>query len=290
MTESSDFENELREGMKRATAPVVAHEDLHSRLIGTASSARPEARLRTSYFPGWALPLAAAVITALAVGSVVLASHDGHSSGVVSGNGTSLPSVTSSARPTPTPRASVTTRATTNPTATRHSSVARTTQSSPTAAASTSQARPSATPRPKKTAPAALANCSVAPHGTSNPTSVAEFTRRIIGTWLVCSSPSALATSDAGLQITADGHWAKLFRDKAGRLVKGSGLHDGGTWEVLDDSAMNGHPAFQLNLMTGSSTYVLLADFAAAVNRIRYDNNGAYAADYVPTSEPVLAG
>ena len=53
---------------------------------------------------------------------------------------------------------------------------------------------------------------------------------------------------------------------------------------------MNGYPAHQLNLMTGHSTYVLLADFASAVNRIKFDNNGDFDADYVTTSEPVRAG
>jgi hypothetical protein len=107
-------------------------------------------------------------------------------------------------------------------------------------------------------------------------------------TWLVCSEPSVFGTTDAGLQITADGHWAKLVRDTAGHLVKATGLRDSGTWEALDDSAMNGRPVFQINLMTGNSTYILMADFAAAVERVQLDNNGVYVTDYVPTSEAVV--
>jgi len=30
---------------------------------------------------------------------------------------------------------------------------------------------------------------------------------------------------------------------------------------------------------------ILLADFAAAVNRVRLDNNGTHVVDYVPTAE-----
>lgn len=107
-------------------------------------------------------------------------------------------------------------------------------------------------------------------------------------TWVVCSEPSVFGTTDAGLQITADGKWAKLVRDPAGHLVEATGLRDSGTWEALDDSAMNGHPAFQINLMTGGSTYILLADFAAAVERVELDNNGVYVTDYVPTTEAVV--
>src|SRR5207248_2728961 len=101
------------------------------------------------------------------------------------------------------------------------------------------------------------ATCSTPPHGTANPTTLAEFKSRITRTWLLCSESSVFGTKDAGLQITADGQWSKLVRDTQGRLVAGSGLHDSGTWEALDDSAMNGRPAFQLNLMAGHGTFIL---------------------------------
>jgi hypothetical protein len=292
MTDPKRFEDALRQGLRDSAAPVVADDELQRRLIAAAGSVKQQPPRRSGSFPaGWLLPLAAAVITALCVGSVVLVSQERHSSGVVTGNGTSIPRPTSFAPPTPTPTTSSAAAAPTRTaTPSHHSSPAPTTVAPRASTVTTPQHRPSTSPRPTKTTHAVPAACTAAPHGTSNPTTLAEFKSRITRTWLLCSAPSVFASNDAGLQITSDGHWSKLVRDKAGRLVTGSGLHDGGTWQALDDSAMNGRPVFQLNLMTGNGTYILMADFAAAVERVRLDNNGTYVADYVPTTEQVLPG
>jgi hypothetical protein len=294
MTDWNDFEEAIRAGMHESTEDVVAGEELQHRLVTAAASGRREAAVRTSFFhAAWALPAAAAVITALAVGSVVLVSHDGGTSGAVSGNGTAIAVVSESAAPTTagTTSAATTTATTAARTAAtttapvRHSSAADTTSSAPTSAPSTAAPRSatSSQPEPNGVPP----TCSTPAGGTANPTTLAEFTSRVTRTWLVCASPSIFGTTDAGLQISSDGSWAKLVRDTTGRLVKGTGLHDSGTWKALDDSAMNGRPAFQLNLVTGNGTIILQADFAAAVDRVQFDNNGVYVADYVPTSESV---
>jgi hypothetical protein len=296
MSDPNGFEDALREGLRDSTARVTAHENLQRRLVAdaVAASAVGRSQVRDGYFrSSWALPVAAAVITALAVGSVVLVAHDAHSSGVVSGDGTFKPPPSTPA-PEPTPvTAASTTAPTTEAAPTKSSSSAPSTSQSPTptptsAAASTSAHPSSSTPHPTPTPPPVPAACTAAAHGASNPTTLADFKTRMTRTWLVCSNPSVFGTTDAGLQITADGRWVKLVRNSAGHLVEATGLRDSGTWEALDDSAMNGHPAFQINLMTGGGTYILLADFAAAVERVELDNNGVYVADYIPTTEAVV--
>jgi hypothetical protein len=296
MSDPNDFEDALREGLRDSTARVTADEELQRRLVAgavVASSLAPRP-VRDSYFrSSWAVPLAAAVITALSVGSVILVAHDAHSSGVVSGDGTfKPPASTPAAVPTPTPTPVTSTTAATSKAAPAVStSAAPTTSQAPTpthkaATKPAQQSSSSASPTP--TPPPVPAACTAAAGGASNPTSLADFKARITRTWRVCSEPSVFGTTDAGLQITADGKWAKLVRDPAGHLVKATGLRDSGTWEALDDSAMNGRPVFQINLMTGNSTYILMADFAAAVERVELDNNGVYVTDYVPTTEAVV--
>ena len=293
MTDPNGFEDALRDGLRASTEHVVAHEELQHRLV-TSAAARTDQPLRSGFFRStWVLAAAAAVITALAVGSVVFVSRQTQHSSVVSGNGTRLPAANSSAPLAPAtsaePTAASSSAPPTRPASSTHTAPASHALSGyPGPVESTSAGRSTVATSETPPPPRWPATCSTPAGGTANPTSLADFTRRIVGTWLVCSSPSALATSDAGLQISADGHWAKLVRDGAGRLVPGSGLLDSGTWKALDVSAENGRPAFQLNLMAGSSVYILLADFAAAVDRVQLDNNGDYVADYVPTTERVV--
>jgi hypothetical protein len=296
MNDPNGFEDALREGLRDSTARVTADENLQRRLVAdaVAASAVAQSQVRAGYFrSSWALPVAAAVITALSVGSVILVAHDAHSSGVVSGDGTFKPRPSTPApTPTPTPVTSTSTAAS-KAAPTRSTSAAASTSQSPTPshtsrAATKPAHRSSSSPHPTLTAPPVPAACTAAANGTSNPTSLADFKTRMTHTWLVCSSPSVFGTTDAGLQITADGHWSKLVRNSAGHLVHATGLRDSGTWEALDDSAMNGRPVFQINLMTGNSTYILMADFAAAVERVELDNNAVYVADYVPTTEAVV--
>ena len=114
------------------------------------------------------------------------------------------------------------------------------------------------------------------------------FIDYIVGNWLVCSQPSVFGSSEDGLQISRNGHWAKLTRTSDGRLVAGTSSRTEGTWKVIDTSAMNGHTTFQLNLkIDGSGTVTTIPELSAGVTRMHLDNNGVFEADYVPTSQPV---
>jgi hypothetical protein len=117
--------------------------------------------------------------------------------------------------------------------------------------------------------------------------------QRIVGTWLVCATPSLFGTDEAGMLIDSTGHWAKLRRDAAGHLVASTAPREHGTWEIIDSSEMNGRPTFQVDFtLVGNGgdalgVVVTVPEFAKAVARVYLDNNGVYAADYVLTSEPV---
>jgi hypothetical protein len=135
-----------------------------------------------------------------------------------------------------------------------------------------------------------LAACSTPANGTANPATQQEFVTRIVGTWLVCSQPTFFGTAELGVQITSDGHWAKLLRNSAGQLVASSGDRDEGTWKVVDVSDMNGGPTYQLNFVIPviGRTVMSIPTFAKSVTRMYLDNEGVYAANYVPTSEQVV--
>jgi len=135
-----------------------------------------------------------------------------------------------------------------------------------------------------------LAACSTPANGTANPATQQEFVTRIVGTWLVCSQPTFFGTAEVGVQITSDGHWAKLLRNSAGQLVASSGDRDEGTWKVVDVSDMNGGPTYQLNFVIPviGGTAISIPTFAKSVTRMYLDNEGVYAANYVPTSEQVV--
>jgi hypothetical protein len=136
--------------------------------------------------------------------------------------------------------------------------------------------------------PPTPATCAKPDTGEYLPTSLPDFEQHVIGTWLVCSEPSVFGSQDAGLLIYAGGHWAELTRNTSGRLVPGTSSGHMGTWQAVDDSAMNGHPAFQLNLkIDGSGTVIALAQLSRGVTRMALDNNGVYQASYVPTTDPV---
>src|SRR6266568_5469247 len=84
-----------------------------------------------------------------------------------------------------------------------------------------------------------LAACSTPANGTANPATQQEFVTRIVGTWLVCSQPTFFGTAEVGVQITSDGHWAKLLRNSAGQLVASSGDRDEGTWKRMSRVPLN---------------------------------------------------
>ncbi len=114
------------------------------------------------------------------------------------------------------------------------------------------------------------------------PATEAEFRSAIMGTWLVCGTPSMFGTDEAGLEIRADGRWAKLYRVSNSTLLRG----EGGTWETIDTSSVNGgRPTFQLNLNhDGDGTSAIAAELAGSADEVTKARMRNYilVADYVP--------
>jgi hypothetical protein len=134
--------------------------------------------------------------------------------------------------------------------------------------------------------PASNATGCDAPEIENVPTPDMATTRQLlIGTWLLCDSPSFFGTTDEmGLVIGADGHWAKLVLDQAGNPVEMTGGANRGTWELLDITP-DGRPAlFQINF-TGEDGTRGSSVFFLAPGKLRLDENGITFARYVRYGE-----
>ena len=100
----------------------------------------------------------------------------------------------------------------------------------------------------------------------------------IVGSWMLCRGSQPLFRSDeaAGIEIRADGRWAKVRRDSTGGMQRTSGWDDSGTWRVVQaqqvDFNIDGqgtvpaHASFtadrstvKLDSMNGSAVYVRVA-------------------------------
>jgi hypothetical protein len=114
------------------------------------------------------------------------------------------------------------------------------------------------------------------PAGAAVPTPDVPTTQQLlIGTWLLCDTPSFFGTSDEiGLIIAADGHWAKLASGGAGSAVEMSGAANRGTWEVVP-------PGLQVNF-TGLDGGIRISPVEIhAPATLVLNNNGVFIARYV---------
>ena len=113
------------------------------------------------------------------------------------------------------------------------------------------------------------------------------FIDRIAGDWLLCGATSVFGTSEAGLSITADGNWYKLYATGSG-LVRGQGFDGQGTWMIVDTSVENGTSnPYQLNLLeSGGTRYIpVFPAFATNPRKMRFDTS-VTVADYVAATCP----
>jgi len=139
-------------------------------------------------------------------------------------------------------------------------------------------------------APGDLADCTAPEGGVRQPPTQAAFEQEIEHDWQLCKPPSVFGSNEAGIEITADHHWAKLGRDAAGRFVRLQGWGNQGTWQSTGYS-MTSSPHWQLNLqIDGSGTVITEPIFAAAVPKMRLNNNGVYVADYLQLADGQVTG
>ena len=129
-----------------------------------------------------------------------------------------------------------------------------------------------------------------APEVKDVPTPDEATTRQLlIGSWLLCDSPSFFGTTDEkGLVIAADGHWAKLASVSAGSAVEMAGAANRGTWELIDTSAANGPGHFQINF-TGLDGGIRISSVRViAPAKLVLNNNGVFVARYVRSDVTVV--
>jgi hypothetical protein len=115
------------------------------------------------------------------------------------------------------------------------------------------------------------------------PQTLEAFRQTIVHRWLLCAHPSVFGTNDeAGLDVLPDGTWFKLTVAADGSLQRAGGFGQQGTWDIIDTSAMNGKPTFQLNLnIFGSGTVIVTPQFAGDPLKVRLNNMGLFVGDYV---------
>jgi hypothetical protein len=137
--------------------------------------------------------------------------------------------------------------------------------------------------------PTDTAACMAIENGVAPTPTEDVFVELLVGVWSLCGTPSVFGTDEAGLEISADGHWWKLQSDESGGMARIEGWNNEGTWETIDTSVMNGPGVYQLNLhIDGSGTVITMPVFASNPDKMRLSNEGVYTGDYVrtTTSEP----
>jgi hypothetical protein len=106
----------------------------------------------------------------------------------------------------------------------------------------------------------------------------ATFVTQLTGRWLTCQRPTAFGTSDeAGLEITADGNWFKLYVVASGALERGSGFDRQGTWYPLSMDGGTDQTNFQI---FGSGELHTFPAFTHSPRKLRLGggaNDGTYA-------------
>ncbi|MCU0659488.1 MAG: hypothetical protein MUF64_30760 [Polyangiaceae bacterium] len=140
---------------------------------------------------------------------------------------------------------------------------------------------------PTPTDPAELPVCAQVEKGQQKSfESEGAFREAITGVWTLCSSESVFCSAklgkalERGLEIETGGRWYKLY-EQDGKLVRGQGFDQQGTWEVIDTSMMNGPGVYQLNLnIDGGGSVVLLPAIAIGPRKMRLNNMGVCEGDY----------
>jgi hypothetical protein len=134
--------------------------------------------------------------------------------------------------------------------------------------------------------------CSQNPVGQVATPNLDAFRAAISQRWVLCGKMSIFRTDgrDIGLEITADGHWYRLFLGPGGSTVRGAGLDEEGSWDTV--TVGNESQPFQLNFTIFGSGMIYTRPVLAVTPRaMRLDNNGVLIGNYVlDASVPTSSG
>jgi hypothetical protein len=120
--------------------------------------------------------------------------------------------------------------------------------------------------------------CSLTAQPVANATAQDAFVKQIVGDWMLCGQTSFFGTHEAGLTITSDGNWYRLY-DTGGAIVRGSGFDKQGFWTL---SAPTGGPSpFQVTFISPGSGYIYANPVLSVNPRKMHINNNWVIGDYV---------
>jgi hypothetical protein len=108
---------------------------------------------------------------------------------------------------------------------------------------------------------------------------VSEGRDALTRVWVLCSALGLFRKLQAGVEVRSTGEFALLAWDQTGRLRRLAGMENEGTWTMIDTSAMNGRPTFQVNYSMSGTIYSFLS--VTDNGMLIIDNNGVDRYRYV---------
>jgi hypothetical protein len=144
-------------------------------------------------------------------------------------------------------------------------------------------------PAPAATAP--QQSCNFPSQQRAPAPSARSLIDHLVGTWLVCGTPSIFGTGEVGMSIAVNQTWTKLTTNAAGQLVPMTGSADHGTWNVFASNNANIPGPFMLAVSFtdgtgGGYTYDLGPLFGSAPATMQITVTST--SDYVLTTRPVV--
>ena len=137
----------------------------------------------------------------------------------------------------------------------------------------------------------ALDQCTATPQGVRSFTGIDDFKSALVGDWGLCGAPSVFGTRDAGLRISADGHWHKLVAGGAQTATVATGWGNEGAWDIMEISGAHEPVAYQLNLrIDGSGIVITAPQMAISPGMMRLNNEGVYIGNYIRLGSPSGSG
>ncbi len=123
--------------------------------------------------------------------------------------------------------------------------------------------------------------CGATEEARSPIATVAEFRALVTRVWMQCTDVSAFGTNDeVGFELLGDSTVYKLYASEDGTVTRGEGPDHRGTWNVIDVSAMNGRPMYQIQMLVGRGGGGGIAVLTAEPMKMRFSRMTAFA-DYV---------
>ena len=111
---------------------------------------------------------------------------------------------------------------------------------------------------------------------------VAEFRSLVTRAWMQCTDISVFGTKDeVGFELLGDSTVYKLYAAEDGTVTRGDGFDGRGTWHIIDVSAMNARPTFQIQMLVGRGGGGGIPILTAEPLKMRLNNTGEFVADYV---------